>query len=124
MTKSLRKENPVLSLVNGMLIDLPAPVTINAYANCVTTSCATPSSLLLWHIVPADMATKEEFLQLKSTVQELRRTQLDILIRLEVRHKRVYISDPYDRSMAPEIIYILSLMVLRAACIHSQIHQC
>ncbi|KAL5509484.1 hypothetical protein EMCRGX_G004871 [Ephydatia muelleri] len=29
------------------------------------------------------MATKEEFLQLKSTVQELRRTQLDILIRLE-----------------------------------------
>lgn len=29
------------------------------------------------------MATKEEFLQLKNTVQELRRTQLDILIRLE-----------------------------------------
>nr|AEK94591.1 apocytochrome b [Ephydatia fluviatilis] len=29
MTKSLRKENPVLSLVNGMLIDLPAPANIS-----------------------------------------------------------------------------------------------
>lgn len=29
MTKSIRKENPVLSLVNGMLIDLPSPSNIS-----------------------------------------------------------------------------------------------
>ncbi len=30
-----------------------------------------------------EMATKEEFMQLKKTVQDLRKTQLDILIKLE-----------------------------------------
>ena len=29
MTKTIRKENPVISLINGFLIDLPSPSNIN-----------------------------------------------------------------------------------------------
>ena len=63
MTKSLRKENPVLSLVNGMLIDLPAPSNISYLWNfgsllgvCLVIQIATGIFLAMHYCADVNLA--------------------------------------------------------------------
>lgn len=63
MTKSFRKENPVLSLVNGMFIDLPSPSNISYLWNfgsllgfCLITQIVTGIFLAMHYCADVNLA--------------------------------------------------------------------
>ncbi len=63
MTQSFRKENPVLSLVNGMFIDLPSPSNISYLWNfgsllgfCLVTQIVTGIFLAMHYCADVNLA--------------------------------------------------------------------